>query len=121
MPHLAARPRRTLAVKVDGRARDGQPLLIIIDIVPDQIGHGDRAVTDRLAERPACNGADMLLELRDRRAIERPVPGIMYPRRDLVDQDLRSAISPHHERLDCEYTDIVERVGDPLRDRARLL
>src|ERR1035437_5613811 len=51
--HLPARPRRTLAVKVEGRARDGQPLLIAVDLVHDQIGHGDRAMTDRLAERAA--------------------------------------------------------------------
>src|ERR1700730_6920152 len=66
--HLSARSRRTLAIEVYGRARHRQPLLIAVDLVPDQIGHDDRAMTDRLAERPAGNGADVLLELRDRRA-----------------------------------------------------
>jgi len=37
MPHLAARPRRTLAVEVDGGARNHQPLLEAVDIVRDQI------------------------------------------------------------------------------------
>src|SRR5258708_24069176 len=85
MPHLPARPRRPLAVDVERCAGDGEPLPIAIDIVPDQVGHGDRAMTNRLAERPAGDGADVLLELRNRGAVERPVAGIVHPRRDLVD------------------------------------
>src|SRR5882672_367440 len=87
MAHLPARPGCALAIEVNGRARFGQPRLVAVDLVPDQIGHGDGAVTDRLAERPARNGPDMLLELRDRGPVERPMAGIVHPRRDLVDQD----------------------------------
>src|SRR5258708_19333954 len=64
MAHLAARPRRPFAVEVDGRARDGQPLLIAVDFVPDQIGHGDRAMTDRLAERPPADAPGLLFDPR---------------------------------------------------------
>jgi hypothetical protein len=46
-----------------GSAWNRQPLLIAQDVVPDQIGHGHRPMADRLAERPAGNGADVLLEL----------------------------------------------------------
>src|ERR1700722_18778127 len=53
MPHFPAWPRRTLAVEVYCGAGNGQPLLVIVDLVADQVGHGDRAVPDRLAERPA--------------------------------------------------------------------
>ena len=94
MSHLAARPRRALAVEVHGGAGHRQPSLVVEDVVADQIGHGDRAMADRLAERPAGDGADVLLELRDRGAVERPVPGIVHPRRDLVDQHLRPAACP---------------------------
>ncbi len=79
-PILRPGPRRALAVEVDGGAGDGQPSLVVVDIVPDQVGHGDRAVADRLAERPAGDGADVLLELRDRRAVQRPVSGIVHAR-----------------------------------------
>src|SRR6202051_2907992 len=120
MPHFAARPRRTLAVEVDGRARDGQPLLVAIDIVADQIGHGARPMAHRLAERPAGDGADVLLELRDRRAVERPVPGIVHPRGNLVDQQRRPVGAWDHEHLDREHADVIQPAGDPLRDAARL-
>jgi hypothetical protein len=48
-------------------------------------------MADQLAQRLAGDGTDMLLELRDRGAVERPVSGIVHPRRDLVDQDFRAA------------------------------
>src|SRR5437660_11691124 len=57
VPHLAAGPGRPFAVKVDGRAGDRQPLLIIVDVFADQVGHGHRPWTHRLSERPAGNGA----------------------------------------------------------------
>jgi len=72
MPHFPARSRWPLAIEVHGRAWNRQPLFVAVDLVPDQVGHGDRAMSDRLAERPSGNGADMLLELRDRRAVQRP-------------------------------------------------
>jgi hypothetical protein len=120
MAHLAARPRRALAVEVNGGAGHRQPLLVVEDIVADQVGHGDLAVTNRLAERPAGNRPDVLLELRDRGAVQRPVPGIMHPRRNLVDQHVRSAVSGNDEQFDREHADIVQGVGDLLGDGARV-
>src|SRR5882724_2290756 len=87
MAHLPARPGCALAIEVNGRALLGQPCLVAVDLVPNQIGHGDGAMTDRFAKRPARDGPDVLLELRDRGAVERPMTGIMHPWRDLVDQD----------------------------------
>src|SRR5712671_6086779 len=62
MPHLAARPRRALAVKVDGGAWFRQPVLVAQDVVADQVGHGDRAMADGFTQRPSGDGADVLLE-----------------------------------------------------------
>src|ERR1700730_14378403 len=42
VPHFAARPRRTLAVEMNGRPRHGEPLLIFEDLVPGPVGHGRR-------------------------------------------------------------------------------
>src|SRR3954452_25520599 len=77
MPHLAAGPRRALAIEMHGGAGNRQPLLVVVDVVPNQIGHGDLTMAHRLAERPAGNRPDVLLKLRNRGAVHRPVPGIM--------------------------------------------
>jgi len=63
MPHLAAGPSRALAVEVDGGAGNREPPRVVVDLVPDQVGHDDLTVADRLAERPSGDGANMLLEL----------------------------------------------------------
>jgi len=68
---------------MDGRARDGQRLLVAINIAPIRFGYGERAMADQLAQRLAGDGADVLLELRDRRAVERPVSAIVHPQRIL--------------------------------------
>src|SRR5258708_8631317 len=120
MAHLPARPCRTLAVEVDGGAGDREPLLIVVDIAPEEFGRGDGAGTTGLAERPAGNGANMRLELRDRGPIERPVSGIVHPWRDLIDQQRRPAGTGQYEHLDREHADIVQGVGDAFRDDARL-
>src|ERR1700722_16467949 len=91
MPHLAPGPGYALAVEVDGGAGNLKPIRIAVDLVPDQVGHGDFAVADGFAERPSGNRADMLFELRDRCAVERPVSGIVHAGRDLIDQHLRLA------------------------------
>src|SRR5689334_8805265 len=88
MSHLPAGPGDALAVDVNGGSTHAQPSPVIVDLVTDQVGHGDGSVSNGLAERPAGDGADVLFELRDRGAVQRPVSGIMHPRGDLVDQDL---------------------------------
>src|SRR4051812_35273652 len=90
MAHFAAWPRRPLAIEMNGGARDAEPLLVVADLLADQIGHGDRAVAHWFSKRPAGDRPDMLLELRDGGAVERPMARIVDPRRDLVDQDARS-------------------------------
>src|ERR1700684_1093289 len=87
MPHLAPGPGCALAVEVNGGARNRQPIHITVDLLPDPVGHGSFAVADGFAERPSRNRTDMLLELRDRRAVQRPVSRIVHARRDLVDQN----------------------------------
>jgi len=118
--HLAAGARRALAVQMHRGTGDGEPLLVVQDVVADQVGHGDVAMAHRFAERPTGDRADVLLELRDRSAVERPVTGIVHARRDLVDQHGRRAVAAHHEHLDREHTDVIERCGDLCGDRPGL-
>ena len=56
-----------------------------LGVLADEIVHLDSPRRVGRAERPAGDGADMLLELRGLRAVERPVAGIVDARRDLVD------------------------------------
>src|ERR1700728_4907047 len=67
MSHFAPGPGGTLAIEVDGRAGNGEPFPIAVDLVADQVGHGDLAMAERLAERPPGNSADGLFQLRNRR------------------------------------------------------
>src|SRR5205085_7784861 len=60
--------------------------------------------------------ADMLLELRGDRALDRPVAAVVNPRRNLVDErtvDVR-------EELDRQNADMVQGLRDPQRSVARL-
>ena len=50
----------------------------------------------------------MLFELVDDTTVLRPMPGVVNPRRNLVDD--QAIIGD--EQLDAEYTDVVERVED---------
>jgi hypothetical protein len=79
-----------------------------VHFLAQQIDHHRIAVARRVAERPAGDGADMLLELADGAGIERPVAGIVHPRRDLVDDQLRAL----DEQFDRQHADIVEAGGD---------
>ena len=116
MAHFAARAHRRLAVKMCTAAPgivSQRP--VILDLAADQVGHLDPAVADGLGQRPAGDRADVLLELRHRRAVERPVSGIVHPRRDLVDQ--KPAVA-QHEHLDREHADIGEFLRDRFGDAA---
>src|SRR5262249_19965077 len=120
VPHLAARPRRPLAVEVHRGARNRQPARIIVDVVADQIGHGDLAVADGLAQRPPGNRPDMLLALRDRCAVQRPVSAIVSARPYLLYQHLLALSIRNHEHLHREPADIIERSGDLFGNATRL-
>src|SRR3984957_20333716 len=105
MTHLAPGADGRLAVKMHGSAGNTEPFSITFDLMADQIDHFHAAMADGLCERPAGDRADVLLELRHRGSVERPMAGIMYPRRDLVDEDVAVA---QHEHLHREHADIVE-------------
>src|SRR5215468_4498426 len=95
--HLAAGTGAVLAIEMDGRARHIEPAGVIRDLIADQVDHFDPPVAHRPAERPAGDCADVLLELRDRAAIEGPMAGIVHARRDLVDQEGMTRAFAHHE------------------------
>ena len=67
----------------------------------------------RIAQRPAADGANVLLELADRAAVDRPVTRIVDARRDLVDQQSPVARLEHLDRHDAH---IVERFQQPRGD-----
>src|SRR5579884_528590 len=91
VPHLASGSDRGLAVEVDRRPRDGEPAPEIFDLAANQIGHFHAAASDRLRQWPAGDSTDMLLELRYRGAVQRPMTGVMHSRRDFIDQKLSAA------------------------------
>ena len=64
----------------------GEDVAPFLGVLADQIVHFDPAPPGRRPERPAGDGADMLLELRRLRSVERPMAGIVDARRDLVDE-----------------------------------
>ena len=57
----------------------------------------------------------MLLELRGDRALDRPVAGVVHPRRELVDHQ---AAAPELEQLDREQADEVEAADEAVGDLA---
>src|SRR5690606_25247444 len=85
MPHLAAGAglgfavEMRLAIPVESAGHHAD--LIADEILHDHIGHAPG-----IAQRPAGNGADMLLELVGKAHGLGPVARIVDPRRDLVDQ-----------------------------------
>src|SRR4029453_1775415 len=81
MAHLAPRPGFGLAVEVDMRVAAGGGPRPAVGRGADGVLHLDPAEALRRAERPAADGADMLLELRGHGALDRPMAGIGGPRR----------------------------------------
>ncbi|MCY1554773.1 hypothetical protein D9M68_913730 [compost metagenome] len=79
------------------------------NIVADQVFHDAIRMPVQPPQGKACNGADMLFELRDGAGSFRPVAGIVYARRDLVGE--QGAVG-QHEELDADDADIVERRQD---------
>ena len=56
------------------------------NLVTDEIEHDRRAQQAHFAKREPTEGADLLFELRHRTGVQRIVPGVMRPGRDLVDE-----------------------------------
>ena len=86
--HLAARTGLALAVEVQMRAGLGQDARQVATSSPIRFAHLDAAEPARRAERPAADGAHVLLELRGLGALDRPMAGIVNARGDLVDDDV---------------------------------
>ncbi|CMH90974.1 Uncharacterised protein [Mycobacterium tuberculosis] len=76
--------------------------------------HGHHGVA--VAERVVQDRAQMLLELAGARPVDGPVPGIMWPHRELVDQQRPVG---RLEQLDGEHADHTEFVGQLQRQPLR--
>src|SRR5574337_1643032 len=122
MAHLAVRPELELAVKMQAKVRLGEDVAPVLGVLADEIVHFRPAAPCRRAERPAGDGADVLLALRGLRAVERPVAGIVDARGDLVDDEPFTPLPvAGHEQFDRQHADIVERLQYLDRDPPRLL
>src|SRR5277367_2829805 len=104
--HLAVRADFELAVEMEGEVWLGEDVAPFLGVLADQVVHFGPAAPGRGAERPAGDGADMLLELRGLGALDRPVAGIVHPRRDLVDDKPLVAVPvADDEHLDRQHAD----------------
>src|SRR5579871_4798364 len=117
MAHLAVGADFELAVEMQREIRLGEDVAPFLSVLADQIMHFSPAAPSRDSERPAGYGADVLLELRRLGALDRPMAGIVHPRRDLVDDEaLFAAPVADDEQLDRKDADIVERLEHGARD-----
>jgi hypothetical protein len=78
-------------------------------VVADEVFHHAVGMPGGRTQRQACDGSDMLLELRDDTGGFRPVAGIVNARRQFVGE--QRAIG-QDEELDADDADIVERRED---------
>src|SRR5262249_46898165 len=120
MTHLSVWPHRLLTVEMDASAGHVQPLAVSCDLLPDEIDHLGPAVALRHRQWPARDGSDMLLELRYRASVERPVARIVYARRDLVHQDGMPGAIANDEHFDRKPAHIAECFGNSAGDPQRL-
>jgi hypothetical protein len=112
MAHLAARAGLGLAVEMHLHAAFGGERGRAGDVVADQVFHHHIRVPRAVAQRPAGDGADVLLELVDGAARLRPVAGIVHAGRDLVHDEAPG----RDEELHAEDADVIERVQDARGD-----
>ena len=109
MAHLAVGADFELAVKMQAEVRLGENVAPLLRVLADEIVHFDPAAPRRRPERPAGDGADVLLELRRLRPVERPVAGIVDARRDLIDDEALAAVAvAGDEHLDRQNSDVIE-------------
>src|SRR3984885_3783214 len=110
MAHLAPRSDLDFAVEMQSEIRLSEDVAPVLSVLTDQIVHFDPATPRCRAERPAGDRADVLLELRGLRALERPMAGIVDAGRDLVDHErLVAVMITGHEHFDRQHADIIER------------
>jgi len=86
---------------------------VIVPSAARRSGQADAAAADGFGQRPAGHRPDVLLELRHRSAVDRPMAGIVNPRCDLVDD--KAAVA-EHEHLDRKHADIVKLMRDGFGD-----
>src|SRR6516165_4153118 len=111
MAHLAAWADFQLAVEMEVKVGLSEDVAPVLSILPDQVVHFDPAATRWRSQRPAGDGANMLLELRGLRALEGPVAGIVDARGDLVDDERFVAVAvAGDEHLDRKDAHVVERL-----------
>ena len=71
-----------------------------------------------VAEGQAAQGAHLLLELVGAARVERPVPAVVRPRGDLVDEE-PAAVGD--EQLDAQHADVVQLGGEAPGEAPRFL
>ena len=104
MPQLALR-RKGLVV-VDQRGIAGERSKGVLPVVTTQdVDDPVVAADPRRPQRHAENRAQVVLELAGRLAAQGPVPAVVHPGGQLVDQQAL----PHHEALHGQYADVVHR------------
>src|SRR5262245_40974736 len=119
--HLASRTRLPLAVDMHGGSRNGQPLCGVVHFRPNQVHHFYAAAEAQwTAKWPPRNRPDVLLELRDRRAVDGPVARIVNARGDLVDQYCCVPALADDKHFHRKHADIVKGFGDAGCDLPRL-
>src|SRR5690606_25306318 len=118
VPHLAARARLALAIEMQAQVALGGERRPVIDVIADEIAHLGIAVPHGRTERPSGNGPDMVPELANCAGVHGPVAGVVYARRDLVDEQRCLGVRTKIEHLDTEHTDVVECGRDAARDGA---
>src|SRR5260370_2286489 len=113
MAHAQVWPHRLRAVKMDASAGHVQPLAVGCDLGADEIDHLGAAVALRHRQRPARDGPDMLLELRHRTSVERPVALVVHAWRDLVHHYGMSGAIANDVHLNRKHAHIAECFGNP--------
>src|SRR5262249_49457121 len=78
MAHLAAGPHAGFAVEMNGGTGHLQPLAIFLHLVADEVDHLDPAAAYRRCQRPAGDRPHVLLELRNRGAVDGPMAGVVH-------------------------------------------
>lgn len=113
MAHLAAGASFGFAVEVHMRAGFGDEGKPIMCLIADEVLHRHLpAGPGCRAQRPARNGAYMLLELRTFGALDRPMPGIVHARGNLVDDEPLALLIPQQEEFDRKNADGFETLAD---------
>src|SRR5450432_3418323 len=117
MAHLAAGAHFQLAVEMQAKVGLGENIAPFLRVLADQIVHFDPPAPRRRAKRPAGDGADMLLELRGLRAVDRPMSGIMDARGEFIDDKLLDALRiARHKQFYGDEPDVIQSVHDLARD-----